>query len=68
MKPYKIELKVSEDDEVAYLYLSTHPGKGLPNIVAQQRTLSELYGSYSGPELIFDFDNNGVLIGVEVLS
>jgi hypothetical protein len=66
-KTGRIQLQVSEDDEdVAYLRLPAHPGSG-PGVVKRTVTLREVLGDYAGPELNFDFDENNVLIGVEIL-
>ena len=63
----KIELEVSgDDDEVAYLKLPGHSGSS-PGVVKRTVSLRELIGDYSGPDLNFDFNENNVLIGVEVL-
>lgn len=63
----KIELKVSEDDDgVAYLTLPGHPGT-LPGIVKKSVQLRDLIDRYVGPDLVFDFDENDQLIGVEIL-
>jgi hypothetical protein len=64
----KMELQVSsDDDEVAYLELPGHPGSS-PGVVKKTVSLRELLGDYSGPDLNFDFDENNMLIGVEVLA
>lgn len=64
----KISLQVSGDDgDVAYLKLATHPGSS-PGVVRKTVSLRELLNDYSGPDLNFDFDENNVLIGVEILA
>jgi hypothetical protein len=61
-------LSISEDDEnVAYLALLDHPGRGEPGVVAKQIRLRDLV-EYSGPDLYLDFDKNGNLFGVEILA
>jgi hypothetical protein len=63
----KIQLEISEDDEdVAYVKLPGHPGSA-PGIVKRSVSLREVLGSYSGPDINLDFDENNVLIGIEVL-
>ncbi len=37
-----IQLKVSDDDEMAYLYLPSHPKQVKPGIVKKQISLSDL--------------------------
>jgi uncharacterized protein YuzE len=69
MKKNPINLKISEDDpDVAYLRLPDHPGAGTPNIVSKQITLGELVKGYKGPAVYLDFDNDGKLIGIEILA
>jgi hypothetical protein len=64
----KIQLEISEDDEdVAYLKLPDHPGT-LPGVVRKTLSLREFIADYSGPDLNLDFDENNVLIGVEILA
>jgi hypothetical protein len=64
----KIQLQVSEDDEdVAYLRLSGHPGT-VRGVVKRTVALRKVLGDYSGPDLNLDFDENNVLIGVEILG
>ena len=64
-----IELKVSpNDDEVAYLYLPDHPRNGSTKKVEKQIEIRDIIEGYSGPDLYLDFDENGTLIGVEILG
>jgi uncharacterized protein YuzE len=30
--------------------------------------LTELMGSYTGPDVVLDFDQDGVLVGMEILA
>jgi uncharacterized protein YuzE len=63
----RMTLSISEDDEdVAYLTLPDHPGRGTPGVTAKQTRLRDLM-AYSGPDLYLDFDRDGKLIGVEIL-
>ena len=65
----KIILKVSDDDpDVAYLYLPDHPGNGVSNVVKKNLRLGNLIDGYKGPDVILDFDQNGKLIGIEILA
>ncbi|NQZ11719.1 MAG: DUF2283 domain-containing protein [Algicola sp.] len=70
MKAMKnIELKVSADDEdVAYLYLPGHPRKVEAGIVQKQVELRKVITQYSGPDVFLDFNNEGKLIGIEILA
>ena len=62
-------LEVSEDDvEVAYLYLSKHPGVGKRDVVKKQVCLADLIDDYIGPDVYLDFSHSGQLIGIEVLE
>jgi hypothetical protein len=49
----------------AYLKLPTHPGtlKG-----ARTVTLVDLIGAYQEPYVVFDFDQQGVLVGIEIVG
>jgi hypothetical protein len=68
MAEKRISLAVSADDQnVAYLYLPDHLGRGTSGVVVKQVRLSSLL-KYTGPDLNFDFDEHGQLIGVEVLA
>jgi hypothetical protein len=68
----RITLKLSqnnEDDEVvAYLTLPGHPSHSLERVAANTIRLRDLIADYKGPDLFFDFDENKVLIGVEILD
>lgn len=60
--------RVSEDDEdAAYLKLPGHPGT-VPGAVKKTVSLRDLLANYEGPDLMFDFDDNNVLIGIEILG
>ena len=64
----KIDLKISEDDdEVGYLYLPKHPRNGSPGISKKQIELASIIKNYNGPDIILDFDDDNVLIGIEIL-
>jgi hypothetical protein len=69
----RIYLKVSQNDEdedeeiVAYLTLPDHPGPS-SGVVRRNVRLRDLVGDYVGPDLFFDFDENNVLVGVEILD
>jgi hypothetical protein len=64
----QIELKVSDDDdEVGYVSLPAHPGSS-PGIVKKSIELRDILPNYDGPDLVLDFDANGVLIGIEIIG
>ena len=63
----RFELRVSEDDQdVAYLRLPSHPGETCK--MSKSIRLAELMGSYEGPDVVLDFDQDGVLVGIEILA
>ena len=63
-----IELKVSDDDEdVGYVSLPAHPGSK-PGVVRKSVQLRDFLPNYEGPDLVFDFDEGGKLIGIEILG
>lgn len=60
----RYELRVT-GPTTAYLKLQTHPGV-LRH--AKTVTLVDLLGAYAGPHVVFDFDPDGVLVGIEVVD
>ena len=60
----KFELQVT-GSTTAYLKLPTHPGvlRHAKNV-----TLVDLLGAYRGPYVVFDFDSNDVLVGIEIIG
>lgn len=60
------ELK-TEGNDTAYLKLPTYPNGGLKKVSKTTR-LFDYIGKYEGPDVIFDFDEDGVLVGIEVLA
>lgn len=62
----KIKLETNEDGDMAYLYLPKHPGKGSAGVIKKQVSLHEIVKDYQGPEIFLDFDENGVIVGVEL--
>jgi len=63
----KIELWCTSDGEVAYVSLPDHPGHGTAGCTARQVRVSHCVKDYSGPDLYLDFDDNNILIGMEIL-
>ena len=59
-----------EDPHTLYVelpgYHAAEPGPD--GSAAKSLRLHEVLGSYEGPDVIFDFDENGVMIGIEVLA
>lgn len=74
----KLELHVAETDEVdpdsldddivAYVSLPAHPGRGLPGVVAKHVRLRDLVGDHGPSDVYLDFDPNGQLVGMEILT
>ncbi len=63
-----INFKLSEDDEaVAYLMLPGHSGAGIFGAVAKQVQLSTIL-DYKGADIYLDLDENGRLVGIEILA
>jgi uncharacterized protein YuzE len=61
----QFELRISEDDpEVAYLRLPSHPGESCK--MSKSIRLIDLLGTYEGPDVVLDFDQHGVLVGIEI--
>jgi hypothetical protein len=52
---------------VAYLSLPEHPGRGKATVKKNVR-LRDVIEDYTGPDLFLDFDENNVLLGVEVVD
>lgn len=69
MNSEKITLKVSKDDDlVGYLYLPKYPKKPSHGIVKKSISMSDLMKDYKGISLNFDFDEDGELIGIEIVG
>ena len=62
-----IQLKISDDDEMAYLYLPAHPKRSVPGIAKKQLRLADVIENYKGPDIYLDFDKNNELIGIEIM-
>lgn len=68
MKLNKIKLKVSKDDNsVAYVYLKNYPSETEIVKVKSMKRLCDLM-KYKGPDIVFDFDENDELIGIEIVG
>ncbi len=63
----KFELKVVGDHEIAYLKLPSYP-KTRQLKTSKSFRLFDCVGSYKGPDVVFDFDQDGILVGIEVLA
>ena len=64
----EFRLRVSPGDRnVAYLMLPGHPG-GSPGVVKRSVSVRDLIGNYVGPDVMLDFGDGDVLIGVEIVG
>lgn len=63
----EIKLEINGDGDIAYLLLPNHPGKGSAGSVKKIIPLHEIIDNYQGPDVFLDFDENDVMIGIEVL-
>ncbi len=62
------ELRLSDNrHEIGYLRLLTYP-KRAPLKVSKSIRLFDILGKYNGPDVVFDFDLDGVLVGIEVVT
>jgi uncharacterized protein YuzE len=69
LKKQNFILKISTDDEnVAYLQLPKHPKKLVIGIVKKTISLSEIIEGYKSIPIHLDFDEEGELIGIEIVG
>jgi hypothetical protein len=67
-RPRTFDLRVSADDpHVAYLALPAHPGAS-PGVVKRSVRLVNVIGAYRGADVVLDFDEHDVLIGIEIIG
>jgi hypothetical protein len=74
-KTQKIRVKlIGKDAGTAYIYLPGFPNKSTAGCVARNITLDSLMRDYSGmpgykagPHVHFDFNEDNLLIGIEIL-
>lgn len=65
----QISIKISEDDDqVAYVYLPDHPKKDCSGCIMKSININQVINGYRGPDLILDFNDDGVCIGIEILA
>ncbi|MBQ4769777.1 DUF2283 domain-containing protein [Pectobacterium versatile] len=65
MRKNRINLEISDDSDMAYLFLPSHPGKGKAGVTVKQVALQSIMENYQGPEIYLDFDSDGNIIGME---
>lgn len=63
----EFQLSISGDHEIAYLRLPNYP-RDRPMKTSKSFRLVDLIGPYNGPDMVFDFDQSGSLVGIEVLA
>ena len=56
------------DANVAYVSFVEHADHEKFNVVKKMLRLSSLIEAYEGPEIHFDFDKDGRLVGIEILE
>jgi uncharacterized protein YuzE len=63
----KIRIKMrSPDADSAYIALPGNSERLTPGVVKNSVSLDDIY-DYEGPRVLFDFDEDGKLIGIEVV-
>lgn len=60
------QFKPSKDGYAAYVRCPGHPGERAR--VARTVSLADLMGRYDGPHIVFDFDAEGRMLGVEFVA
>jgi len=67
-KKNKIKFKkANKKGTSGYLYLPNHPKKIVSGIVSKTLSLADLIDDYQGIPVYLDFDDEGELIGIEIL-
>ena len=62
------DLRVSNSGhEIAYLRFPTYPKKERVRVSKSLR-LFDAIGAYNGPDIMLDFDQDGVLVGMEIMA
>ena len=64
IQEFRLELSEGKH-EVAYLKLPTFPVDQLKT--SKSLRLHDLIGAYEGPDINIDFDEDGVLVGIEII-
>ena len=67
MSNKRFDLSVDSSGTGLYLKLPGHPRDAEGSERLKTVELFKVLGSYEGPEVIFDFDSAGVLVGIEVI-
>jgi len=62
---FKLEVS-NKRHEAAYLKLPSYPTERFR--ASKSFRLVDVIGKYAGPDVVFDFDPEGVLVGIEVLA
>ena len=64
----KIKVKMARpDSDTAYIALPGYPDPVKAGVVKKSVSLDDIY-DYEGPRVQLDFDENGKLIGVEIVA
>lgn len=65
----KIRVKlIGKDSHSAYIALPGYPEPILGGVVSKTICLDEVLDNFKGPRINLDFNNDGVLIGIEILA
>jgi len=59
---------IKENDESIYIQLKDHPKKITFGIVDKNIDIASLIKNYIGTPIYFDFNKDGILIGIEILK
>ncbi len=62
----RFDLSISEDGDIAYLKLPSHP-RTERCAMSRSIRLIEVMPDYKGPDVVLDF-HEGVLVGIEILA
>lgn len=69
MTKNKITVKIrGKSSDTAYIAFSGHPSEIIAGVVKKTICLDDLIKDFKGPRVNFDFDKDGVLIGIEILA
>ena len=68
MADQKIRVKIDSEVDAAYVYLPGFPERPQQGIVKRTITLDEVVADFKGPMVNLDFNEDGLLIGIEILA
>lgn len=62
------DIIIKENEETVYVQLKEHPKKSIFGIVKKNIDIASLIKGYKGPPVYLDFNDDGFLIGIEILK